>query len=187
MFDYPVPGVTSKITGYSVKIKYITGVSLIEVVIAMLILSVGLLGIGSFQASVTRSSVNALQRTEAVINAQSKIEALRFSDATEITSGTDAIPSGNTEFSRQWQTNILNKENIEITSIVNWPDLEQSTKSGKLQSSENTRIAVGSVISTQTYTDSSIWFKSANKNFVTIYLGPGSNNIAKTMHHHRNR
>lgn len=159
----------------------LSGISLVEVLIALVILGVGLMGVGSFQASVTRSSVNALQRTEAVINAQSKIESLRQNSVSSVSSGEDEIDSGTTKFTRQWQTYQIGSDELMVISQVEWPDIDQSAKTGVLQSSENTKIAVASVLSTQHYSDSSLWFKANHKDFVTIAFSPGASEKAKTM------
>ncbi|HMB57207.1 MAG TPA: type IV pilus modification protein PilV [Arenimonas sp.] len=53
------------------------GVSLIEVLIAVLILAIGLLGIAALQASALRNSQSSLERSQAVIYTYSILDAMR--------------------------------------------------------------------------------------------------------------
>lgn len=53
------------------------GVSLIEVMIAVLIMGVGLLGIAAMQATALRNNESALERTQATIQSYSIIDAMR--------------------------------------------------------------------------------------------------------------
>lgn len=53
------------------------GVSLIEVLVAVLIMGVGLLGIAAMQATALRNSQSALERSQAVIQSYSILDAMR--------------------------------------------------------------------------------------------------------------
>ena len=53
------------------------GVSLIEVLIAVLIMGVGLLGIAAMQATALRNSQSALQRSQAVMHTYAILDAMR--------------------------------------------------------------------------------------------------------------
>ena len=53
------------------------GVSLIEVMIAVLIMGVGLLGIAAMQATALRNNESALERTQATIQSYSILDAMR--------------------------------------------------------------------------------------------------------------
>ena len=53
------------------------GFTLIEALIALLVLSFGMLAIAGFQVTLTRNSDLAKQRTEATRLAQQKVESLR--------------------------------------------------------------------------------------------------------------
>lgn len=53
------------------------GVSLIEVLVAVLIMGVGLLGIAAMQATALRNSQSALERSQAIIQSYAIIDAMR--------------------------------------------------------------------------------------------------------------
>lgn len=53
------------------------GVGLIEVMIAVLVMAVGLLGIAALQATALRNSQSSLERSQAVINTYSILDAMR--------------------------------------------------------------------------------------------------------------
>lgn len=55
-----------------------SGFSLIEVLVAMVIIATGLLGVGAFQATVLQARTEAKQQNEAVSLAQKQIENLRY-------------------------------------------------------------------------------------------------------------
>lgn len=87
------------------------GFTLIEAMVALVILSVGLLALGRFQGSVTQTSAQAKTRTEALRLAQGKIELLRGFSSLAVLDGLAALPNGaNTEtvtgsnatFTRTW-------------------------------------------------------------------------------------
>jgi len=66
----------------------IKGFSLIEVLIALLVLSVGLLALGVFQGSLLRSASDSVARAEAVALAEEKLEDLRSFTVVEVPVGT---------------------------------------------------------------------------------------------------
>lgn len=53
------------------------GVGLIEVLIAVLVMAIGLLGIAALQATALRNSQSALERSQAVIHSYSALDAMR--------------------------------------------------------------------------------------------------------------
>ena len=53
------------------------GVSLIEVLIAVLVMAIGLLGIAAMQASALRNSQSALERSQAVVHSYAALDAMR--------------------------------------------------------------------------------------------------------------
>ncbi len=57
--------------------RLIKGLSLLEVLIAVIILSVGLLGIAALQANALKSNQSALQRSQAVMLANFILDAMR--------------------------------------------------------------------------------------------------------------
>ncbi len=60
------------------------GVSLIEVLVAVLIMGVGLLGIAAMQATALRNSQSALERSQAVIQSYAILDAMRANRAAAI-------------------------------------------------------------------------------------------------------
>ncbi|PCJ30677.1 MAG: hypothetical protein COA99_17895, partial [Moraxellaceae bacterium] len=68
------------------------GFSLIEVMVALLILAVGILGISKLQVTLIRNSSDANQRSVAVSVAQQKIDDLRSFAHLTLGTSTDAIP-----------------------------------------------------------------------------------------------
>lgn len=57
------------------------GVSLLEVLIAVLILSIGLLGVAALQAAALRNSQSSLERSQAVVYTYSILDAMRSNTA----------------------------------------------------------------------------------------------------------
>lgn len=53
------------------------GTSLIEVLVSVLVLSVGLLGIAAMQATALRNTESAMQRTQAVVQSYAVLDAMR--------------------------------------------------------------------------------------------------------------
>ncbi len=60
------------------------GMSLIEVLVAVLIMGVGLLGIAAMQATALRNSQSALERSQAIIQSYAIIDAMRANRAAAI-------------------------------------------------------------------------------------------------------
>src|SRR6476661_4549715 len=104
------------------------GFALIEALVAMLILSFGMLAIAGFQTALSLNSDVAKQRTEATRLAQPKLEERRaFEDlaaySTNMASGSDDIPSGG-GFSRSWAVTGATGPDSgrQIVVTVNWTD-----------------------------------------------------------------
>jgi len=57
------------------------GVSLLEVLIAVLILAIGLLGVAALQASALRNSQSSLERSQAVIYTYTILDSMRSNTA----------------------------------------------------------------------------------------------------------
>ena len=85
----------------------IRGVTLVETLIALVVMAFGLLALVGFQLSLSRNADMARQRTEAARLAQSKVEQLRaFEDMTaygDLSAGSDVpVMSSNTSYARSW-------------------------------------------------------------------------------------
>lgn len=150
------------------------GFTLIEALIALLVLSFGLLAIAGFQATLSRSSDLAKQRTEALRLAQQKMESLRAyaqvasnSATPHIVNFTDDVVSStapevtttNAAFSRTW-TATSNPSGTEkwINVTVAWTD-----RTGQAQN-----VTLQSVIS-----------KFDPKSVGTLATGAGSSNVRR--------
>ena len=117
------------------------GVGLIEVLIAVLVLSIGLLGLASLQVRTLRNSQSALERGVAVVESHAIIDAMRAnqdraeSDDFNITL-TAPTPTGTT-FAQQalaeWRTSLIDalgegatgSVNCEVTActiVIQWND-----------------------------------------------------------------
>jgi len=75
------------------------GTTLIEVLIAVLVMGIGMLGIASLQATSLRNSQSSLERSQAVIATYAIIDAMRANRATALAGGyniasTCAVPVG---------------------------------------------------------------------------------------------
>lgn len=67
--------------GFHVRPRLQAGLSLLEVLVAVLILGIGLLGIAAMQATSLRNSQSALERSQAVIQTYTIIDAMRANRA----------------------------------------------------------------------------------------------------------
>jgi len=79
------------------------GFTLIEVMIAILILAVGMMAMALLQISAIRGGAFANQVTQASIDGQDKIEELRNTDYAALAGGHDSVVSGNgITYTRTW-------------------------------------------------------------------------------------
>jgi type IV pilus modification protein PilV len=124
------------------------GFTLIEAMVALLVVSLGMLGIVGFQLALSLNSDVAKQRTEATRLAQEKVEQLRTFDsltsyASNLVSGSETITAtaagSNTSFTRTWSVSTISGastpetgRNILVT--VEWTDRANSTQRVQLLS-----------------------------------------------------
>jgi len=103
-----------------------SGVSLVEIMVAVLVLSIGLLGLAGLQLRTLRNNQSALERGVAVVEMQAVADAMRAdriaadNDAFNIAL-TDDAPSGTTfaqTVIRGWRTNLINSLGEEATGSV---------------------------------------------------------------------
>jgi type IV pilus assembly protein PilV len=102
------------------------GVGLIEVLIAVLILSFGMLGIASLQMSSLRNNQSALERGMVTVQTHSIVDAMHADRETAADHGFDialdaAAPTGNTFPAvalRTWRTNLRNALGDDATGSV---------------------------------------------------------------------
>lgn len=112
---------------YTNKIKTQRGIGLIEVLIAAVVVSVGLLALGSLQGGLMSSSGESKARSEAIKLAEEKLEEYRNNiiqgnyDAIVTSAANESIAGSNATFSRGWvvtDATAPNRKNISIK--VTW-------------------------------------------------------------------
>jgi len=90
------------------------GFSLIEMLIAMVILSISLLALAGLMVTTTKNNSFGSHMTEATTFAQDKLEELRVTSWNNIVSGTDPVPprgSTGITYNRSWIVSILANPN----------------------------------------------------------------------------
>jgi prepilin-type N-terminal cleavage/methylation domain-containing protein len=98
-----------------------SGFTMIELLIAMVILSVAVLGLGSMVYSVMGSTSISKGMTVATSLMQDKMESLKNTVVSSLTTGSDTVQMGNVSFLRQWTVSpTANTRTITVT--VNWND-----------------------------------------------------------------
>ena len=110
------------------------GFSLIEVLIALIILSIAFLGLAGLMIQTTRNNSFGGRITEAATFAQDKLEELRSTPWVAITSGSDKISVNGMDFARNWTIvpNAIVAPYTEptlntITISINWNDQTNHT------------------------------------------------------------
>lgn len=103
---------------FSLKSK---GFSLIEVLIALVILSVAFLALAGLMVQTTKNNSFGGRMTEAATFAQDKLEELRAVSWVTITPGSDKMGSNGMDYARNW--NVATNGNLKtITITINWND-----------------------------------------------------------------
>ncbi len=103
------------------------GVGLIEVLIAVLVLSIGLLGLASLQVRTLRNSASARERGVAVVESHAIIDAMRANQDRATSDDfnialTAPAPGGSTFAQvtlREWRTNLIRSLGAGATGSVN--------------------------------------------------------------------
>jgi prepilin-type N-terminal cleavage/methylation domain-containing protein len=110
------------------------GFSLIEVLIALIILSIAFLGLAGLMIQTTRNNSFGGRITEAATFAQDKLEELRSTPWIAITSGSDKVSVNGMDFARNWTVvpNAIVAPYTEptlntITININWNDQTNHT------------------------------------------------------------
>ncbi len=109
------------------------GFSLIEILIALVILSIALLGLAGLMVQTTKNNSFGGRMTEAATFAQDKLEEFRAIGWVKIPPNTGGIdhPNGATGivYARNWQVapNPINGNLKEITVTINWADQTNQT------------------------------------------------------------
>jgi prepilin-type N-terminal cleavage/methylation domain-containing protein len=101
------------------------GFTLIEILVAIVILSVALLGLASLMVSTTRNNSFGMQIAEAVNLAQNKIEELGVTKWEDMLAGTDPPTKGSTEieYTRSWTFQLDGTgQNRSVIVKITWND-----------------------------------------------------------------
>jgi prepilin-type N-terminal cleavage/methylation domain-containing protein len=101
------------------KRKKESGFTIIELLIALFILSFALLAISSMVYSVMNSTSLSKETAAATTLMQDKLESLKNTVVSSLTSGNDAIQLGSVNYLRQW-TIAPSANTRTITVSVNW-------------------------------------------------------------------
>lgn len=115
---------------------------MVEVLVAMLIIPIGLLGVAKFQSNIMIAGAETKTRAQALYAATSKIEELRTfatnSDYNSITTGSDTIAvstGSNAALTRSWTVTDVASPNYKIVIVsVGWTGSDNQTDSVSLTS-----------------------------------------------------
>ena len=117
-----------------IKSKKSKGFTMIEILIAMIILSIAFLGLAGLMIQTTKNNSFGGRITEAATVAQDKLEELRATSWVAITAGSDRINMNGMNFNRNWTIvpNSIVAPYTEptlntITIVVNWNDQTNHT------------------------------------------------------------
>ncbi len=100
------------------------GFTLIEILIAIVILSVSLLALAALMATTTQNTSFGGHITEAVTFAQDQLEQLRVTQWANIVTGTDTTPpvgSTGIVYTRNWNV-VVNGNVRTVTITISWTD-----------------------------------------------------------------
>ena len=125
----------------------VQGFSLVETLIAAVIVTVAMLGLGKLQGITLLNSADSRMKTHALNLAQEKIEALRMfasqSTYTGLVSGStvspDLLVGGNANFDRAWETSscpslVVTNTCKKVSVTVTWTDPKGIDQTVKLTS-----------------------------------------------------
>ena len=100
------------------------GFTLVELLVAMMVFAVGMLGLAATAASVTKMMGGAKRQTIAATVAQSRLEKLRSSPCTSLVSGTDTVRG----VASTWTVTAAARS-VTINETVSWRAARNTTRS----------------------------------------------------------
>jgi prepilin-type N-terminal cleavage/methylation domain-containing protein len=115
--------------------KSTAGFTLVEVIVALLILSTGILGLVRFQGTILANSSFSREHSEAVLIAQRKVEELRSYAAlapsagslayADVIDGADTLPGKTGDYQRVWSvTDSAGPDYKQLNTDVTWTDVQ---------------------------------------------------------------
>lgn len=146
---------------------YPKGSTLIEVLISLIIFSIGTLGLGKFQGFILQSTSLAKQRTEALLEAKNIIESLKLGN-NKTSTGERQTQGSNTVFTTNWELSPKENSGTILDATISWPDRNNVGEKNQPKASHHTTIHFKSIIPTQSYAEDSLNFKIANTNYVSL-------------------
>ena len=100
------------------------GFTLVELLVAMMVFAVGMLGLAATAASVTRMMGGAKRQTIAATVAQSRLEKLRSSPCASITSGSETVRG----ITNVWTVTAVTR-GVSVKDSVAFPSSRNKTRS----------------------------------------------------------
>nr|WP_294865818.1 prepilin-type N-terminal cleavage/methylation domain-containing protein [uncultured Pseudogulbenkiania sp.] len=116
------------------------GFSLLEILITLVVLGGGLLAVGNLYGKVMNGSAAAKERSEAVVQAEKKLDELRYTAYASIASGSDSVNAAtgsgsSANYSRRWTiTASTSPAYKDVVVTVSWTDSRNQSQSAVLTS-----------------------------------------------------
>jgi type IV pilus assembly protein PilV len=98
--------------------RHVRGVSLVEVLVSVVVLSIGLLGVAAMQSIALRGGQSSLESSQAVIQTASIIEAIRANKAGSYNGTYNAVPAATASSSLAQKD--LNEWIAGMRGVANW-------------------------------------------------------------------
>ena len=122
------------------------GVTITDAILSLLILSVGILGTIKYSTISKKANIASMQRAEAIVLAQDKIESYRRYSTlattvgatayADIATGSDTVTGESAVFTRTWTVTDNTSSNYKTVSIsVTWTTADNSSESVNLVTS----------------------------------------------------
>jgi prepilin-type N-terminal cleavage/methylation domain-containing protein len=98
------------------------GFTLVEMMVAMFLLYVVLLGMAGYMTAVLRAEGSSKKLSTAMVLLQDKAEQLRVGSPYALSNGSDILTNGNLEYQRSWEISSPTNNLWMIKVSVNWHD-----------------------------------------------------------------